>query len=129
MHVTPGLRSAIQFLKYLSGLERELSTQMLVWERVMPEFQNRSMKCSRGDGRARFSGLLCCTASLLQGYRLRKISSCSLRTLRPSAISAFEALLNAEIAEAAEGRRETLLTPVRLRRCWSEPSWESRATV
>ncbi|HEX3252684.1 MAG TPA: hypothetical protein VHS05_24815 [Pyrinomonadaceae bacterium] len=35
----PGNSSVIQFFKYRSGLERELSTQMLVWERVMPDVQ------------------------------------------------------------------------------------------
>jgi hypothetical protein len=36
----------------------------------MPDFQNRSMKCSRGDGRARFK-FWCCvgTAILGQAYR------------------------------------------------------------
>jgi hypothetical protein len=38
---------------------------MLVWERVMPEVQNRSMKCSRGDGRARFS--YCCVGKAILG--------------------------------------------------------------
>jgi len=41
MHFTPGYGSAIQFLQPVRA-SRELSTQMLVRERVMPDTSNRS---------------------------------------------------------------------------------------
>jgi len=37
MHVTPGYSSTIQIFQQPVRLVRELSTQMLVWERVMPD--------------------------------------------------------------------------------------------
>jgi len=58
-----------------------------------------------------FQVLLCCTASLLQGYRLAQ--DLALWPLRNSAISAFESVLKRRDRRVTA--EKTLLTPARLR--------------
>src|SRR5689334_14274024 len=62
----PGYSSVILLFKYRSGLERELSTQMLVRERVMPDFSKPEHEMFTGR-RPRAFQFKCCVGTAILG--------------------------------------------------------------
>src|ERR1051325_2632732 len=119
MHVTPGLRFDDSVFKVPSGLERELSTQMLVRKRVMPDFSKPEHEMFTGRRPRAFQ--LCCVGTSHSrtgarcGARLEIalvswFSSADLcGSLRLCGKQGFRAHLPQRAQRSAETRREEFL--------------------